>query len=202
MKTLPSIAPVLAAFALGALPVKADLLVNPDFNTGALAPWWTYVPDAVNSSITVANDPGISLDATPYLYLMSRNPSESPNMGQDVSMAAGTPYQISFAYRATQWGGAGVGVHYLDASWAQIGYEWTQMYSGSGADTGWQSFTTPTWTTPANTAYVEVRFDAWSWSDTYVDNVNLNVIPEPGVGALLGMGIVLAIRRWTARARR
>jgi hypothetical protein len=202
MKTLCSIASVLAALTLAALPAKADLMVNGNFNTGDLSSWWTYAPDTVNSSISISTAMGYSFDNTPYLYLMSRDPSTSPNMGQDVSFTAGAPFQISLQYRAAQWGGSGVGVHYLDSSWAQIGYEWVQLHAGDGNDTGWQSFTTPTWTAPANTAYVEVRLDAWGWSDTYADNVTLNVIPEPGVGALLGVGGLLMIRRRNARAGR
>jgi hypothetical protein len=200
MKTVTSIASVLAAFALSAVSVKAQL-VNGDFNTGDLSGWWTYVPDAPTSSITVTNDVGFAFDSSPYLYMMARNPSAF-DMGQSVSAAAGTQYEISLAYRANNWGGAGVGVHYLDSSWSQVGWEWTSLYTGDGNDTGWNSFTTPTWTAPANTAYIEVRLNAWEWSDTYVDNVSLNVIPEPGVGALLGLGGLLMIRRRNARARR
>jgi hypothetical protein len=202
MKTLPSIASALMACALTVLPAKADLLVNPDFNTGDLSGWWTYAPDTVNSSITVLPSDTFSFDSTPYLHIMTHDASSNPNMGQAASVGAGLPYQISLQFRANNWGGAGVGVHYLDASWAQIGWEWTQLYSGNGADTGWTAYTTPTWTTPANTAYVEVRFDAWGWSDTYADNVILNVIPEPGVGALLGVGGLLALRHQRGRARR
>jgi hypothetical protein len=192
----------LAAFALSALPVEASLLVNDNFNTGDLTGWWTYSADA-NSTFTVENTGGFSLNGSPYAHAMVRDTSPDPILGQNVSVAGGIQYQLSLEYRGNNWGGAGVGIWYYDASYTQIAqYEWAGLYSGTGADTGWVSATTPVWTTPANAAYLSVRLDGWGWSDTYYDNVNLNVVPEPGFGALLGVGGLLMIRRWNTRARR
>jgi hypothetical protein len=201
MKTLSAIASLVAALALTPQPATANLLVNGDFNTGDLTGWWTYLADA-NSSITAQPTSSFAYDSTPYAYQMVRDTSPDPLLGQDVTLTAGVQYQVSLNYRANNWGGAGVSIYYLDSSWAQIGYEWTQLYSGNGSDTGWQSFNSSTWTTPANTAHVEIRLDAWGWSDTYYDNVNLSVVPEPGLSALFALGGLLVIRRLRSPAGR
>ena len=174
--------------ALSLAPAGADGLVNGNFNTGDTSSWWTYLADPTNSAVAVESDTAFSFDGTPYLHVICRNASGDPLMGQDPAVPGGSSYQVSLEYRANNWGGAGVGIHYLDATWTQIGYEWVTFYTGNGTDTGWQSFSTPTWLAPANTAYVEVRLDGWGWSDTYVDNVSLDVIPEPGSGLLIGIG--------------
>jgi len=99
-------------------------------------------------------------------------------------------------YRGANWGGAGVEIQYKDSGWTTIGWEWATLYQDPGYDTGWQSFTSPTWTAPANTAYVEIRPQGWGWSDTYIDNVSLSVIPEPGSAVLLALGALgLIVRR-------
>ncbi len=195
LSTISSVA-ILMSAALTAH-AQANLLNNGNFNTGNTAPWWSYVPDIVNSSATVANDPGLTLDSTPYLQMTARNPSADAVLGQEAVITGGSQFDVSLMYRANNWGGAGVGIWYYDASWARIaGDQWATAYTGSGADTLWQSFTTPTWTAPANAAHVSVRLEGYGWSDTFVDNVSVNVIPEPASTVLLGIGVlVLLINR-------
>ena len=196
MKPILSLISSVSFMFLATLPAKADMLNNGNFNTGDYSSWWSYVPDTANSSLTVTNDPGISLDGTPYLYIMGRNPSSAPVLGQDSAAPAGTQYQVSLEFRGNNWGAAGLAVNYLDASYTYINYEWAQLYTGNGTDTGWQSFSSPIWIAPANTAYLEIRLDGWGWSDTYIDNVSLNLIPEPGCAALFGLGgLALLISR-------
>jgi len=190
MKNILSIISSVAILVLTILPASAQLLNNGNFNTGDTTGWWTYVPDAVNSSLTVANNAGLTFDGSSYLYIMARNPSSDPILGQDPAVAAGSQYQVSLNYRGNNWGGAGVSIQYKDSSWNYVNYEWSTLYTGDGSDTGWQSFTSPIWTAPANTAYVEVRLDGYGWSDTYIDNVTLTVIPEPSSAVLLGLGAV------------
>ena len=177
-------------------PANANLLVNGDFNTGVLSPWWAYTPSAGSQTITVLPADAFSYDNTPYAHTMDHGGSPAAVLGQEVSLSAGSQYNISLVYRANNWGGGGVGTYYWDSSWTQIGWEWASLYTGNGMDTGWLSFTSPTWTAPANTAHVSVRLDAWSWSDTYYDNVSFNVIPEPSsVTLLAGAGLVFLISR-------
>ena len=199
MKNIRLILCGLAVVLLAALPAKANLLSNGNFNTGDTTGWWTWVPDPTNSSITVANNAGISYDGSPYLYIYARSPSGTPIIGQDPTVAAGSQYQVSLMYRGGNWGGAGVEIQYKNSGWTTIGWEWATLYQDPGYDTGWQSFTSPTWTAPGGTMYVEVRPQAWGWSDTYLDNVSLTVIPEPGSAVLLGLGAVafLTSRRRT-----
>jgi hypothetical protein len=200
MKKTLSIATVLAALALSAVPAQAQL-VNGNFNTGDLTGWWTYTPDAVNSSVSVLPGDAYSYDASPYAHQVNFGASANPQLGQDMNLTAGTQFLVSLAFRANNWGGAGVGIRYLDSSWAEVGWEFANIYAGNGTDTGWMAFSTPTWTAPANTEHVSMRLEAWTWSETYYDNVGVSVVPEPTAGALLGLGGLLMIRRWKTRAR-
>ena len=197
MKTILSTLCGALVLVLAALPANANLLNNGDFNTGTLPNWWAYTPTAGSQTISVLPADAFSYDNTPYAHTMDHGGASSAVLGQEVSLSGGSQYNISLVYRANNWGGGGVGTYYWDSSWAQIGYEWTSLYTGDGTDTGWQSFTSPTWTAPANTAYVSARLDAWTWSDTFYDNVSFNVIPEPSSAVLLGLGALafLAGRR-------
>jgi hypothetical protein len=198
MKTILSLICSAAVLGLAILPANANLLNNGDFNTGTLPAWWTYTPDSVNQTITVLPADAFSYDNTPYAHTSDHGGSPAAVLGQSMDLSAGSQYNISMVYRANNWGGAGVGTWYYDSSWTQIGWEWTSLYTGNGIDTGWQPFTSPTWTAPANTAHIALRLDAWTWSDTFYDNVSLNVIPEPGSGVLLGIG---ALAFWVNRRR-
>ena len=197
MKIILSIGSILSVLALVVLPAKANLLNNGNFNSGDLTSWWIYVPEApTNQNITVLPADGFSYDSTPYAYSWNHGASASGVLGQSVDLSAGSQYNVSLEYRANNWGGGGVGIWYYDSTWTQIGWEWTSLYTGNGTDTGWQPFTTPTWTAPANTAHVALRLDTWSWSDTYYDNVDLNVVPEPTSAVLLAVaGLALMVFR-------
>ena len=198
MKTILSTLCGASVLVLAILPANAQLLNNGDFNTGTLPNWWGYTPDAVNQSITVLPADAFSYDNTPYAYTTDHSDGTfaAAVLGQEADLSAGSQYNISLVYRANNWGGGGVGTWYWDSSWAQIGYEWTSLYTGDGTDTGWQPFTSPTWTAPAGTAHVSVRLDAWTWSDTYYDNVSFNVIPEPSsITLLAGAGLAFLIVR-------
>jgi hypothetical protein len=197
MKTTLSIICSAAVLVLAAAPAQAqNLLNNGNFNNGTLPNWWVYLPTAGSQTITVVPADTFSYDNTPYAHTMDHGGSSAAVLGQEVDLSGGSQYNVSLVYRANNWGGGGVGTYYWDSSWTQIGWEWTSLYTGNGTDTGWQSFTSPTWTTPANTAHVSVRLDAWSWSDTFYDNISFNVIPEPGSAVLLGIGaLALLINR-------
>jgi len=190
MKTLAASVVVLSVLGLVTLPSSANAQVNGDFNTGDTTPWWTYTP-TTGQAITVLPADAFSYDSTPYAHIQDYSDDSlgSVVLGQEIGLSAGTQYEVNLAYRANNWGGSGVAIWYWDSAWTQIGYEWATCYTGDGTDTGWVSFTSPTWTAPAGTANISVRLESWNWSDTYYDDVSVTIVPEPASAALVGLGI-------------
>lgn len=201
MKTIISLGSILSIMALAVLPAKANLLNNGNFNTGDFTGWWTYSADPSQSQVI---DTTYTFDGSPNAALTSGSSVWREVIGQDPAIGPDLSYNLSFVYSATAtptWGSAAVTINYYDAGGNYLNYEWIPLYDQQPApntDGQWLNYS-GNFTTPANTAYLEIQFNVWNWTTFHLDNVDMEVIPvpEPTSAMLLGGAgmALLALRR-------
>jgi len=190
IKTLLGAGLVLASTTLSG--TAANLLNNGNFNTGDLTGWWTWT--GADASHTVAVDSIYTFDASPKATMGSATATWRAAMGQSATIGANLSYNLSLDFSATDtpsWGSAAVSINYYDAANTYLGFEWIPLYNQQAAPNTpgqWLGYNND-FSTPANTAYLNLEFDVWNWTTFNVDNVVLqaNAVPEPTAAALLGL---------------
>ncbi len=161
---------------------QANIITNGNFNTGDFTGWWTYCAEPANQSVTIAGGSGYNYDGTSSAKLTSATSTWSAQLGQDFSIGSNVTYNLSFVYSGecpTNSGSAAVAIKYTDASGTDLGvYPWFTLYQQSPApNTSGQWLTySGNFTTPANTAHMQLQFQAADWTALHVDNVSVSPV--------------------------
>ncbi|HTY89365.1 MAG TPA: carbohydrate binding domain-containing protein [Candidatus Acidoferrum sp.] len=193
MKTIRSIVTTVSLLALTLLPARANLLGNGDFNTGDFTGWWTWAADGTQSTAISTTAP---YDATAYALMTSGSSTWRDALGQaGVVIGPNTQYALSFVYNTAAAPSFAVSINYYDSGNNYLNYEWVPtVLSTSGA---WSTYS-GNFTTPANTASLNLEFDLYSPGAVQLDNVSLTpvTVPEPASMVLWGgAGLIIFVLR-------
>jgi hypothetical protein len=196
-----------AAFVLAASQVSAvNLILNPGFETGNFTSWLV-----LGSTGTIQTpDNGPTAAGSYNAFLDNQAPAANLALQQTTangSVAGGVLVNYSFDLKAGINAAGGVlFVHIFNQN--SVGAVIGQPTGLIGpllvgpSDGNWHTFT-GSFTTVANTDHLTIEFDATTGADSgskeqmHVDNVQLNVVPEPTTLSLVGLGLlgVLMVRR-------
>ena len=163
------------------LPASADanLITNGDFSGGPTIPGWTLTGD---SSFTFVVTGGTPPQAS---YLLAGPPSTA-ELSQTFSTVSGQQYLISFDLQAqTGTDNTSSGTAFLGANFDGVG----NIFSTTSTVFGWTTFS---FTETALMTTSTLSFDYTNPSSFYdLTNVSVTAVPEPGVYAMMGIGLLL-----------
>jgi len=184
---------------------SANLLTNGDFETEGVggtgdADGWFRTHTELVQRWAEAGQPGHG----DWMMLRQDNDPNWHWASQKVAATAGLEYAVSAEFKAVMQPGETVilRMHWLDSGGGEIGVDNVFYDSSHGdyLDWGWVSRSVTAFA-PAGTAEVEVRVqslsDGLGDSAIFVDNVTLDVIPEPATLGLFGLigGGMLWVRK-------
>ncbi len=159
----------------------ANLLGNPAFETGALAPWAGVGGVGANSTITVlAGDNGPSAPGTHYAFVNNQQPANGLTMAQTTATGTAVPGPVYYAFDLSLGSALNGGVFFVEI-FAQNSVG--AVIGGSGllgnfSPGVWTTYT-GTFVAPANTDHLTSQVEAptgavvGSVSSMKVDNVSL-----------------------------
>jgi hypothetical protein len=179
-------------------PAHADLVVNGSFEdsavgSGAFATFTSITGWTGEPTIELQNH----IAGTPFAgnNLVELDTNMNSRMFQDINTVAGQTYEITFEYSARPGNPASSnGVEFL---WNGVVIDNVAQNGSSLADTSWTKFT---FDEVATGALSRIEFAATGTSDSlggYLDDVHANAavavaaVPEPGMLAMFGLGLVL-----------
>ena len=202
MKRIATVTAFATALAAGSA-LAADVAVNGGFETGDFTGWTDFLsPDAsivsdspfagsFNAKIDNQNDTGVAA-------LM-----KGANFGAG-TLTPGADVEVRFWARGSAGPG---GVHFAEL-FSEVsggGVSKTEILGGAPlfptSDTVWQEYIFNTTLGPDVSGGVTLQFNAatgavsGSFSTLEIDNVSVDVVPEPGSLALLGLGGLAVFRR-------
>jgi hypothetical protein len=166
----------------------ANLLGNPGFETGTLAPWAGVGGVGANATVSVlSGDNGPSAPGTHYAYLDNRAEANGLTMAQTTANGTAENGIVHYSYDLSLGTAANGGVFFVEvfaqnAVGAVIGNAGLQ---GNYAPTGWTTYS-GSFMAPAGTDHITIQFEAptgavlGSVSSMKVDNVDVHQdLPVP-----------------------
>ncbi len=172
----------------------ANLLGNPDFETGLLAPWAGVGGLGPNATITIISDNGPSAPGTHCAFLDNQAEANGLTMAQTTGPGTADMGTVYYSYDLSLGTAANGGVFFVEvfaqnSVGAVIGNAGLQ---GNYAPAGWTHYS-GSFVAPAGTDHLTIQFEAptgavtGSVSSMKVDNVDLHQdLPVPAMSETWG----------------
>jgi hypothetical protein len=178
----------------------ANLLLNPDFETGTTANWLVLNAGTVTVDGT---QNGPSAPGTYSVFMQNTLPANNLALQQTTAVGSASPGLVNYSFDLkvdSSLNGGVVFIHFWDINSSGGVIDQGPGLKGPYFNTGWVTYT-GSWTAPANVNRFTVEFDcttgaaAGSAESIHIDNVSISqaVIPEPTTLSLVGLGVLGAI---------
>lgn len=186
---LSALSAVLAAGFFSSI-VKADLLVNGNFETGSVSPW-VYSDNGTGDNSTVGTVPyfgaGTAANGNFLFTFNAANTNPGGQLTQSFATSPGSQYTVQYDYGTTTGGPQIVDVSVLGLSSLVIASQ-SATASNPPAALATHSFTFVANSSTSTLKFLDNAGNNSNGLDGVLDNVS--VVPEPASLSLLGLGAV------------